>query len=75
MAYSLQSAGDWHCHECRAAKKAALKAAKPATSTEAVVSEPDAEPKTTAKPTCRSTDLLCPPFSGISTTCSERSTQ
>ena len=72
MAYSLQSAGDWHCHECRAAKKTTVKAAKPATSTKAVVCEPDAEPKTTAR---RSADLLCPPCSGISTTCSERSTQ
>ena len=62
MAYSLHSAGDWHCHECRAAKKAAVKAAKPATSTEAVVSEPDDEAKTTAKPTRRSADLLRPPF-------------
>ena len=53
MAHSWHSAGDWHCHECRAAKKAAVKAAKPATSTKAVVSKPDAEPNTNATPTRR----------------------
>ena len=46
-------AGDWHCHECRAARKAAAKTAKPATSTEAVLSEPEAEPQTAAKPARR----------------------
>ena len=54
MIYPVRCAGDWHCHECRTAKKAAAKGPKPATSTEAVLSEPEAEPKTAAKPARRS---------------------
>ena len=54
LAITVQCAGDWHCHDCRAAKKAAAKVPRPATSTEAVLSEPEAEPKTTAKPARRS---------------------
>ncbi len=59
MAEVEPCAGDWHCHECRAAKKAASKGPKPATSTEAVLSEPEAEPKTAAKPARRSAPRPC----------------
>lgn len=61
--------GDWHCHECRAARKAAAQAHKHATSTEAVLSEPELEPMTAAKPARRSAVRLASPLHSGAVTC------